>query len=165
VANRSAPGHSGHTWILLKWAWNVYPKWLLNLLSACLKLGHHPRPWKEAIVCVIPKPNCADYTLAKNFRPISLLECLGKLLKKLVAKIIYRDMAKYGLVPTTPFGVVDTSSTLDAGLTLLHNIKVTHRSKIRAGLLLFDIQGYFNNINHDRLIQIFTDLGFAPELT
>ena len=123
-----------------------------------------PWPWKEAIVCVIPKPNQADYTLAKNFRPISLLECLGKLLEK-VAKIIYGDMAKYGLVPTTQFGGRNTLSTLDTGLTLLHDIKAAHKSKMRVGLLLFDIQGYFDNINHERLIQVFTNLGFALELT
>jgi len=102
--------------------------------------------------------------LAKNFRPISLLECLGKLLEKIAAKIIYSEMAKYTLVHTTQFGGRNASSTLDAGLTLLHDIQATHRTNLRAGLLLFDIQGYFDHINHDRLIQTFTNLGFAPEL-
>src|SRR6266849_4772832 len=74
-------------------------------------------------------------------------------------------MAKYALIPTTQFGGRNASSTLDAGLTLLHDIQAAHRSKLRAGLLLFNIQGYFDNINHDRLLQIFADLGFAPELT
>jgi hypothetical protein len=137
---------------------------MVNLMTACLKAGHHPRPWKEAIVCVVPKPNRADYTLAKNFRPISLLECLGKLLEKVVAKIIYGEMEKHALVPTTQFGGRNTSSALDAGLTLLHDIQAAQKSKLRAGLLLFDIQGYFDHINHARLIQAFTDLGFAPEL-
>jgi hypothetical protein len=115
-------------------------------------------------VCVIPKPNRADYTLAKNFRPISLLECLGKLLEKVVAKIIYGDMAKYALVPTTQFGGRNASSALDAGLTLLHDIEAAHKSKMKAGLLLFDIQGYFDHINHERLVHAFASLGFAPEL-
>ena len=87
-------------------------------------------------VCDPPKLNRADYTVAKNYRPISLLECLGKLLEKVIAKIIYSDMAKYALVPTTQFGGRNASSTLDAGLTLLHDIEAAHRSKLRAGLLL-----------------------------
>ena len=114
---------------------------------------------------MIPKPNRADYTLAKNFRSISLLKCPGKLLKKIVAKIIYGKMAKYMLVPTTQFEGRNASSTLDAGLMLLHDIQATHKSKMRAGLLLFNIQGYLDHINHDRLITVFKDLGFAPELT
>ena len=164
AAKRSAPGLSGHTWTLIKWVWEADPKRLTHLLEACLKAGHHPRLWKEAVVCVIPKPNRADYTLAKNFRPISLLECLGKLLEKVVAKLIYRDMAYHELVPTTQFGGRNASSTLDAGLTLLHDVQAAHQSGLRTGILLFDIQGFFDNINHDRLTKIFTDLGFAPEL-
>jgi len=121
----------------------------MNLLDACLKAGHHPRPWKEAIVCIIPKPNRADYTHAKNFRPILLLECLGKLLEKLVAKILYREITKHALVPTTQFGGRNTSSTMDTGLTLLHDIQAAHKAGLRTGVLLFDIQGFFDNINHE----------------
>ena len=164
VSTRSAPGLSGHTWTLIRWVWKADPKRLTHLMQACLKAGHHPRLWKEAVVCVIPKPNRADYTLAKNFRPISLLECLGKLLEKIVAKLIYRDMSNHGLVPTTQFGGRNASSTLDAGLTLLHDIQAAHQSGLKAGMLLFDIQGFFDNINHNRLTQTFVDLGFAPEL-
>ena len=64
------PGQTGHTWILLKWVWKADPDRLVNLDIGLLPVRskpHHPRPWKEAIVCVIPKPNRADYTLAKNY--------------------------------------------------------------------------------------------------
>ena len=164
AAKHSAPGLSGHTWTLIKWVWKADPKRLTCLLQACLQAGHHPSRWKEAVVCVIPKPSRADYTLAKNFRPISLLECLGKLLEKVVAKLIYRDMANHDIVPTTQFGGRNASSTLDAGLTLLHDVQAAHQTGLRAGVLLFDIQGFFDNINHDRLTKIFTNLGFATEL-
>jgi Reverse transcriptase (RNA-dependent DNA polymerase) len=164
TTNKSVPGQSGQTWTILKWVWTADPTRLLALFKACLKAGHHPRPWKEAVVCVIPKPHRADYSRAKNFRPISLLECLGKLLEKIVAKIIYREMNKHALVPTTQFGGRNASSTLDAGLSLLHDIQAAHKTGLRTGLLLFDIQGYFNNINHERLIQVFASLGFVPEL-
>jgi hypothetical protein len=42
-----------------------------------------PHVWKEAVGCDIPKPKRAGYKLAKNFRPISFFEFLGKLLEKL----------------------------------------------------------------------------------
>ena len=73
-------------------------------------------------------------------------------------------MAKYALIPTTQFSSHNASSTLDAGLTLLHDIQSAHQAQLYTGLLLFDIQGFFNNMNHDRLVQVFADLGFAPEL-
>jgi hypothetical protein len=164
AASKSAPGQSGHTWTVLKWAWEADTDRIVELLAACLRAGHHPRQWKEAIVCVIPKANRADYTLAKNFRPISLLECLGKLLEKVVAKLIYRDMSKHLLVPTAQFGGRNASSTLDAGLTLVHDIQSAHQAGLYTGLLLFDIRGFFDNVNHERLVQVLEDLGFAPEL-
>ena len=141
TSNHSAPGQSGHTWAVIKWAWAVDPDWIISL-TACLKAGHHPWLWKEAMVCVIPKPNRADYTLAKNFQPISLLKCLGKLLEKVVAKLIYRDMTKHALVPSTQFGGRNASLTLDPGLTLVHDIQSAHHAGLRTGLLLFDIQGF-----------------------
>jgi hypothetical protein len=136
----------------------------LRGLSGSRAPRHHPKSWKEAVVCVIPKPNHADYTYAKNFRPIALLECLGKLLKKVVAKLIYRDMDKHQIVPTTQFRGRNASSMLDAGLALLHDIQSAQQAGLQCGILLFDIQGFFDNINHARLVQILADLGFAPEI-
>jgi Reverse transcriptase (RNA-dependent DNA polymerase) len=162
--HQSSPGQLGHTWSLLKWAWEADSEWMVSLLSACLKAGHHPKPWKEAVVCVIPKPNRADYTLTKNFWPISLLGCLGKLLEKVVVKLIYSDMANYPLVLITQFRGQNISSTLDVGLTILHNIQSAHQAGLKTGLLLFNIQGFFDNINHTRLIQTLIDMGFAPEI-
>ena len=62
------------------------------------------------------------------------------------------------------FSGCNASSTLDAGLTLLHDIQSAHQAQLCMGLLLFDIQGFFDNVNHNRLVQVFADLGFAPEL-
>ena len=148
ASSKLAPGQSGHTWTILKWAWAADPKRLVDLLTACLRAGHYPCLWKEAIVCVIPKLKRVDYMLAKNFRPIALLECIGKLLKKVIAKIIYWEMDKHALVPTNQFGGQNALSTLNTGLTLLYDIQAAHQSGLRTGLLLFDIQGYFDNINH-----------------
>jgi hypothetical protein len=92
ASNRSAPGALGHTWRLLKWAWNAASDTIFDLISGCVRAGHHPRIWRIAIVCTVPKPNRADYSLAKNFRPISLLECMGKLIEKLIARLLYREI-------------------------------------------------------------------------
>jgi hypothetical protein len=34
---------------------------------------------------IIPKPNEPDYSLIKAYRPIALLNCLGKVMEKLMA--------------------------------------------------------------------------------
>ena len=67
TTNKSAPGQSRHTWMIVKWAWEADTDCLMDLFVGCLRAGHHPQQWKEAVVCIIPKPGQADYTLAKNF--------------------------------------------------------------------------------------------------
>ena len=56
TTNASAPGASGHTWKILKWVWEINHNRISQLVRACVKAGHHPREWKEATVCMIPKP-------------------------------------------------------------------------------------------------------------
>jgi len=161
--NNSAPGPSGQGWRLLKWAWSDVPgqsKRVTRLFNACVTAGHHPKEWREATIAVIPKPGRADYSLPKNYRPIALLECLGKLLEKTLARRIYFDLNTHNLVPTNQFGARDSSSTLDAGLVLLHDAQLALAQRLRCGALLFDVKGFFDNINHGRLVRIFEKLGF-----
>jgi hypothetical protein len=52
-------------------------------------------------------------------------------------------------------------------LQLTISRRSTHQTGLRSGLLLFDVQGFFNNIDHEWLIQTFSNLAFkfAPEPT
>ena len=84
--NNSAPGTLGIGWSLLKRGWPFVGELLANIFTACVRLAHHPPRWKEAKVVVIPKPDKADYSLAKAHRPISLLKAMSKLMEKAVAK-------------------------------------------------------------------------------
>jgi len=92
-SNTSAPGLIGIGYKLLKWCHFTSPSHLTTLFCAAITLGHHP--WHNTKVVPIPKLNKADYRIAKTYRPISLLECCGKLLKKIVAKCILLDANCY----------------------------------------------------------------------
>jgi hypothetical protein len=133
------------------------------VLNGSLSLGIHPDHWKTATVVVIPKPNRADYFAAKNYRPISLLECLSKLLEKAVSKRLLFAIDKYELIPTTQFGTRAFSSTLDTGLMLMHDVQAAMRRKEKVGILLFDIKGFFNHVKRNRLKGIMENLGFSHE--
>lgn len=118
----------------------------------CVSLmGHHPTQWRRALVVVIPKPERDDYAVAKNYCPISLLECFFKLLEKAVSKHMLFDIDAYSLIPTTQFGMRAFSCTLDAGLSLMHDVHVAHRGGLKCGALMFDIKGFFNNVHKDCL--------------
>jgi hypothetical protein len=80
---KSAPGPSGTSYVLVHWVHESLPTLLPLLFTAALRLGCNP--WPNAKVVIIPKPGKADYSAPKAYRPISLMECLGKTLEKVVA--------------------------------------------------------------------------------
>ena len=162
TSNRSAPGPTRITYKLLKWCHVASPSRLTSLFNAAVLWGHHP--WKCATVVLIPKPGKPDYRAAKAYRPISLLECCGKLLKKIIAKRILLDAARFHLLPSRQFGSWDYHTASDAVLSMVHTVQTCIKTGHVVGLLLFDIQGFFDNLHVDRLVHIFTLLGFAPSL-
>jgi len=164
TANDSAPGESGISWKIIKMAWARVDKAVIHVFNACLQLGHHPSLWRKAVVVVIPKPGKDDYLAAKAYRPISLIECLSKLLEKVVAKRLLFDADKHSLLPTTQFGTRAFSCTLDAGLTLTHDVQTHLKKGDRCAALLFDIKGFFDHVHRKRMTHTLRNLGFAESI-
>ncbi|KZT07221.1 uncharacterized protein LAESUDRAFT_616976, partial [Laetiporus sulphureus 93-53] len=87
ASNTTAPGESGVTWRLLKWAMrSPAGHQFIPFISSSIALGHLPSALKRAVVVLIAKPAKPDYSLPKAYRPIALMETLSKLIEKVVAK-------------------------------------------------------------------------------
>ena len=93
TSNKSAPGPSGIGYKLVKWAFAAHLEFILDIYTSALRLGHHP--WTSTTVVIIPKPNKPDYSAAKAYRPVSLLECFGKVLEKIVLHQIATSIISY----------------------------------------------------------------------
>jgi hypothetical protein len=74
------------------------------------------------------------------------------------------DIIKHKLVHTNQFGGRAHSSCLDAGLALLHDVQEAHKWGLKEGILLFNMWGFFDNVNHGRMTAILENLGYPPEL-
>ena len=74
------------------------------LFNACVKLGYHPKVFKRANTVVLRKPKKNDYTDSKAYRPIALLNTIGKALESVVARKLI-DVAKANhLLPACQMG-------------------------------------------------------------
>ena len=162
TSNKSTPGSSGIGYALLKWAFQARPDRFVTIFNASISLGYHP--WKDALVVIVPKPHKPNYSLPKAYRPISLLECCGKLLEKIIARRILSDAHTYDILPNSQFGSRDYHCATDAALCLVHHAQAAVKCHFVASVILFDISGFFNNINIERITQIFRNLGFTPSL-
>jgi retron-type reverse transcriptase len=59
---------------------------------------------------------------------------------------------KYMLTPFSQFGAHKGSSTTDAALTFTHDIQTTQNKGVVISALTIDIKGYFDFINHKKLL-------------
>ena len=50
-------------------------------------------------------------------------------------------------------------STTDAAMCLTHDIHAANNHNLFTSLLTFNIMGYFDNVNHNRLLAILRDKG------
>jgi hypothetical protein len=77
---------------------------------------------------------------------------------------MYKGIIHHDLVPANQYGGRIASSTVDAALCLIHDVQNAHAAGLRTGICLFDIAGFFDHVNRPRLVQLISDLGFAPEI-
>ena len=86
--NNSAAGPDGVGDRLIKAVWDTRLRIeVLGEVVAALRGGYIPDRWQDMLVVLIPKPG-RDFTQTKNWRPLNLINCIGKLGEKVVANRI-----------------------------------------------------------------------------
>ncbi|KAF8677319.1 hypothetical protein AX14_004805 [Amanita brunnescens Koide BX004] len=112
TSDSSSPGPDKITWQILKKAtWiNGAIEGLASLFNCTLNSGTWPSWFKASECIIIPKPNKPKYTIPKAYRPISLLNTVGKLLTKIIANCMQFDAVAYGLLllQHTDFNIMNT---------------------------------------------------------
>ena len=153
ATNSSALGSSRIRYCILKWVHAAHPDALTIIFNLSIESGTHP--WKDATVVVLNKPNKPNYSQAKAYQPISLLECTGKLMEKVIAKQVNVDIEVHKLIPMTQFGSRPHHNAVNTITTLVYHIQATYATGCAGALLLSDILGFFNNINTGHITQVF----------
>ncbi|KAI0990830.1 hypothetical protein K3495_g17357, partial [Podosphaera aphanis] len=141
-----APGPDGIPNRLLKECKTILGKDLAELFNACLSLGYHPKDFKESTTIVLRKPQKPRYDTPKSYRPIALLNTMGKLLEKLVASRISKAAEDFNLLPEEQMGARPNRSTISAIELLtkqIHTIWGKDKKQV-ASLLSLDISGAFD---------------------
>jgi len=131
-----------------------------QLTNACWALGHFPARFKEARTVVLRKPGKPSYSDPGAWRPIALLNTIGKLIESLMAKRLSQAAEEHKLLPDTQMGARPGRSTETALELLTAQVKTVWGSgKFVASLLSLDILGAFDTINSTRLLDILRKKG------
>lgn len=123
---------------------------LSALFNHSFSMGKVPTRWKMSNVCAIFKNS--DPHEVSNYRPISLLSSLNKVMEKIVHKYMFNFFVDNNIITTLQSGFVPNDSTVNQ-LTSIYNTfcKVLDDGKeVRAAFC--DISKAFDRVWHKGLV-------------
>ena len=140
------------TWLLKKCATKLVP-FLTVMMNESLQSGCVPASMKSAIVTpIIKKPNL-DSTNLNNFRPVSNLSFISKLLEKVVSRqlVNYLDISR--LLPKFQSAYRADHST-ETALLRVHSDLVAASDAGKISLIaLLDLSAAFDTVDHAILLE------------
>ena len=131
-------------------------------INSSLSTGIVPDVFKSAIVKpILKKPGLDPENLA-NYRPVSLLPFLSKVLEKVVAQQLVSHIDKHSLSARYQSGFKRHHSTETALLKVTNDIlRESDKGKVTA-LVLLDLSAAFDTVDHDILLsRLETDVGVS----
>ena len=149
-----APGPDEIPNRVVKLVYEVAVRELIELFTACLRIGYYPKEFRRAITIVLLKLGKSDYSDPVVYRPIALLNTLGKVLESIIARRL-SDLAEANtLLPDTQYGARPGRSTETALLNITEQIRaIWDKDKTAVvSILSLDVSKAFDRVSHRRLI-------------
>lgn len=163
LKDKKAPGQDGITNRVIKELPNVACTRLVDIFNASLRLQHFPRPWKEAKIIAFPKPG-KQLRDPANWRPISLLSGLSKLLERAILSRLTAHSDREKTVIDEQFGFRGEHSTNHQLLRVVNRITDGFNRKRHTAAIFLDVAKAFDRVWHIGLVHKLAQADFPPYL-
>lgn len=157
IDERKATGSDQIPARVLKNCATVLAPSLAILINASMTSGVVPSIMKLADVRPLFKSG--DRELAKNYRPISLLPIVSKVLEKAVHKRLSRFLAANSLLPPNQFAYRPNHSTEDAVTLAVDRYLAAADNHLHTGVVFVDLSKAFDKVRHQHLINDLFNIG------
>jgi hypothetical protein len=146
LGERKASGHDNIKPKLLKAASTILAEKITHIINLSFKNGQVPTKLKIAKVIPIYKKN--NRTDPNNYRPISLLSIINKIMEKIMYKRLKKFLDKFKILYKYQFGFRENHSTTMAIMEIVDNIiSEIDNGKLVAGIYL-DLSKAFDTVDH-----------------
>ena len=139
LSTNKAPGPDGVPNEVLKQYIETLADRLNFIFRATFELNVYPDEWRESITVVLRKPGKPSYADPKAYRPIALLNTLGKLFSSIIADDLSHFCKTRGVLPDNQFGGRPAPTTTDSMILMTHRIKEQWRRQKVVSVLFLDI--------------------------
>ena len=135
---------------------------LTDLFNSSLASGIFPQCFKSALVTPIPKKRCLDHNDLNNYRPVSNLCFIAKILEKLVLSQVSSYLTSHNLYNTCQSAYLPGHSTETALLKVVNDLFLCLSKGNISVLAMLDFSSAFDTIDHTILVhRLHTDFGFT----
>ena len=124
---------------------------LTRLFNLSLTSGTFPESWKLARI--VPVPKATDMTSPSNYRPISILSIVSKLLERHVHQLLFQHLCNYSPISHRQWGFLPGRSTSSALLSVTHDWLQQLEQGNEICSVFFDLRKAFDSVPHHLLLQ------------
>lgn len=127
---------------------------LLWIFNASLNTGYYPKRFRESTTVALKKPGkkLGEYSEVSGYRPIALLNTIGKVMEAVIATRMSALLETHQLLPVNHIGGRKGLSCELALHGMIADIHEAWRRQEVATLLSLDVSGAFDTVSHTRLI-------------
>ena len=136
---------------------------LARLFNRCLKLKCFPSSWKFSSVCPVFK-NSGLRSSPSQYRPISLLSIMSKLLEAVINHRVTKHLSTHNLLSDFQYGFRSARSTADVLTVITHRISQALDKGFGARAIALDISKAFDKVWHKGLLQKLSSYGISGKV-
>ena len=148
---KKSSGHDNISNILLKEIIDSIAPALSIVFNKSMVTGEFPNIMKLAEI--VPLYKGKEHYLETNYRPISLLTTMSKVLEKIVYQRVYTFLQETGQLYENQFGFRESHSCEHAVGQVINGIVKGLENKVNNACVLLDLSKAFDTIEHKIMLQ------------